>query len=117
MAVSKERMLEIAATIESPMWVDNHTKKVISIAAVAVLSIGTERHHIVPLLKDALFCINGTCKDSGDVWYLSTWSLSGNMDTRGKSIEEAIEVFNEEYRRSGGDYSGHIHELTLVKKF
>ena len=116
MVVSKERMLEIAATIESPMWVDNHTKKVISIAAVAVLSIGTERHHIVPLLRNELFCLNGSCKDS-DVWYLSTWSLSGNMDTRGVTIEEAITAFNESYRKAGGDMCGNIHEVTLVKKF
>ena len=117
MAVSKERMIQFAEEINTPVWIDNHTKEKIEIAAVAVLSIGTENHHIVPLLRNELFCLNGSNKDTGGVWYLSTWSLSGNMDTRGVSIEEAIETFNESYRKAGGDMAGRMHELTLVKKF
>ena len=116
MAVSKSRMLEIASSINTGAWVDNHTKSEINVAAVAVLTIG-EQNHIVPLLKNELFCINGSNKDEAGVWHLSTWALSGNMDTRGVSIQDAITAFNESYRQAGGDMCGRIHELTLVKEF
>ena len=116
MAVSKSRMLEIANTITSPVFIDDHDLEEINVAAVAVLTIG-EQNYIAPLLRNALFCINGASKELDGAWHLCRWSLSGNMDTRGVSIQDAITAFNDGYRQSGGDFSGDMHELTLVREF
>lgn len=117
MAVSKERMIEIAAGIESPVLIDDHTGETTTIAAIAVVSIGGERHHIVPLFRDTVFCLNSVSKDKDGIWHLNRTSVSGNMDARERSIEEAIAVFNDGYLRHGGDFSGEMHEVTLVKEF
>ena len=114
MAITFERMIEIAESIKSPTIIDGHNGQEIDIAAIAVLSIGGERHHIVPLLSNTIHCLNAMNK-ADDTWTMSRWSVSGNVDTRDASIEAAIEVFNESYEE--GDLFGDEHYLTLVKAF
>ena len=114
MAVSKSKMLEIAATIKSNVIIDDHTGAETTVAAIALLSIGDNRHHIVPIFNNTSHCLN-SLNNAGGEWRQTKWSVSGMMDTRDVSIEEAVKYFNRSY--SEGDMSGDIHQLTIVKEF
>ena len=119
MAISKEKMLEIANGFNGRV-VDDHTAASDFYAvALALLTIsskdGTSRHHLVPLQSNVVQCVNPLYNKDG-VWHMSTGSVSGNIDTT-VGVETAVAAFNEEYVRHGGDFSGDMHHLELISKF
>lgn len=84
----------VAATPDGQV-VDNHRTngKTIKAGGFAIMGDG----QVALLLSNALFCLNWVYVDAEDgKSHLSTWSIAGNVNAKGKTLRQAVTDYNAE---------------------
>jgi hypothetical protein len=90
--------------MESETFIDDHNGMEEKLDGFAVLRNG----YIVLLMKDIYFCLNELYVLDGKL-RLSTMSVAGNIISRNRSLEDAIETYNNELDKTHGYMKEIIH--------